>query len=433
MSTGPRRDAVDEGSKGLRPSRRGLFTGAAVLGAAGVGAGAVAAAGRDQVRTAPASSGSVAFHGAQQAGITTPAQDQLVFAALDVTTDDAGALADVLARWSDAVATMVTGVPVGGAGGLAGAADEPPVDTGEAHELPAANLTVTLGYGPSLFDERFGLGDKRPAALTELPPLPGEQLDPTRSGGDLCLQACADDPQVAFHAVRNLVRIGRGVIAVRWMQLGFGRTSSTSTSQSTPRNLMGFKDGTANVRAEDTVDLEKFVWVGGAGAPAPDQEWMRGGTYLVARRIRMLIEAWDRASLGEQERVIGRAKGSGAPLSGTGEFDALDLTAKDATGKEVIDVAAHVRLAAPENNGGQKILRRGYSYTDGLDLVTGQLDAGLFFICFGNDPENQFTAIQRRLGAKDGLTEYLKHTGSAVFAVPPGIADGGSWGQDLFG
>lgn len=420
-----------EGPARFRPSRRGLFTGAAVLGAAGVGAGAVAAASRDDVRTVAA--GSVPFRGAHQAGITTPAQDQLVFAALDVTTNDPGVLADVLARWSDAVATMVTGVPVGGEGGLAGAADEPPADTGEAHELPASNLTVTLGYGPSLFDERFGLGDKRPAALTELPPLPGEQLDPTRCGGDLCLQACADDPQVAFHAVRNLIRIGRGVVAVRWMQLGFGRTSSTTTTQPTPRNLMGFKDGTANVRAEDTADTERFVWVGGRGAPAADQEWMRGGTYLVARRIRMLIEAWDRASLGEQERVIGRAKGSGAPLSGTAEFDALDLDAKDAAGAPVIDVAAHVRLAAPETNGGQKLLRRGYSYTDGLDLVTGQLDAGLFFICFGNDPENQFVAVQRRLGAKDGLTEYLKHTGSALFAVPPGTAEGGSWGQDLFG
>ena len=416
----------------LRPSRRGLLTGAAVAGAAGLGAGAAALSGR-ATTSAAASSRTVPFHGAEQAGITTPAQDQLVFAALDVTTQDAGALADVLARWSEACATMTRGAPVGGDGGLRGAADEPPQDTGEAHELAAANLTVTLGYGPSLFDGRFGLQDKRPAALQELPALPGEQLDPTRCGGDLCLQACADDPQVAFHAVRNLIRIGRGVVAVRWMQLGFGRTSTTSTTQSTPRNLMGFKDGTANVRAEDTADLGRYVWVGGEGAPAVDQEWMRGGTYLVARRIRMLIEAWDRATLGEQERVIGRTKGTGAPLSGTTEFDPLDLDAVKPSGKPVIDVAAHVRLAAPEDNSGQKLLRRGYSYTDGLDQVTGQLDAGLFFICFQNDPENQFTAIQRKLGSSDALTEYLKHTGSALFACPPGIAEGEAWGSELFG
>ncbi|MGI4895384.1 MAG: iron uptake transporter deferrochelatase/peroxidase subunit [Janthinobacterium lividum] len=418
--------------RSARPSRRGVLTGAAVVGAAGLGASGVALAGRG-VSSASAVARTVAFHGPKQAGIITPAQDQLVFAALDVTTTDAGALADVLARWGEAVATMTTGSALGGVAGLGGAADEPPTDTGEAHELAAANLTVTLGYGPSLFDGRFGLQDKRPAALEELPVLPGEQLDPTKCGGDLCLQACADDPQVAFHAIRNLVRIGRGVIAVRWMQLGFGRTSTTSTTQSTPRNLMGFKDGTANVRAEDTSDLQDYVWVGGTGGPAVDQEWMRGGTYLVARRIRMLIEAWDRATLGEQERVIGRAKVSGAPLSGTDEFDALDLDATGSAGKPVIDAAAHVRLAAPANHGGRKLLRRGYSYTDGLDLVTGQLDAGLFFICFQNDPENQFVAIQRSLGSEDGLTEYLKHTGSALFACPPGIVEGEVWGQSLFG
>ncbi len=412
----------------LRPSRRGLLTGAAVAGAAGVGAGLSAFAGRDGGAPVPRT---VPFHGARQAGITTPAQDSLVFAALDVTTRRAGDLADVLQRWSAAAATMTTGVPVGGPGGLGGATDEPPQDTGEAHELPAANLTVTLGYGPSLFDSRFGLADRRPAALEELPALPGEQLDPTKVGGDLCLQACADDPQVAFHAVRNLVRIGRGTVRVRWMQLGFGRTSTTSTAQSTPRNLMGFKDGTANLRAEDTADLDEHVWVGGRGAPAADQDWMRGGTYLVARRIRMLIEAWDRASLGEQERVIGRAKESGAPLSGTREFDALDL-AKTVDGEPAIDVAAHVRLAAPETNGGVRMLRRGYSYTDGLDPATGQLDAGLFFIVFGNDPHRQFVPVQRRLGAHDALTEYLKHTGSGLFACPPGIERGGAWGEGLF-
>ncbi|MEZ0490861.1 iron uptake transporter deferrochelatase/peroxidase subunit [Kineococcus sp. TBRC 1896] len=413
-----------------RPSRRGVLTGAAVLGAGGIGAGAGALASRPAAGS-PAPARTVAFHGDRQAGITTPAQDSLVFAALDVTTRRVGDLADVLQRWSAAAATMTTGVPVGGPGGVGGAAEEPPQDTGEAHELPAANLTVTLGYGPSLFDERFGLADRRPAALEELPALPGEQLDPTKVGGDLCLQACADDPQVAFHAVRNLVRIGRGTVRVRWMQLGFGRTSTTSTAQSTPRNLMGFKDGTANVRAEDTADLEEFVWVGGRGAPAVDQEWMRGGTYLVARRIRMLVESWDRAPLGEQERVIGRAKESGAPLSGTGEFDALDLD-RTVGGKPAIDVAAHVRLAAPETNGGVKMLRRGYSYTDGLDLATGQLDAGLFFIVFGNDPHQQFVPVQRKLGSQDALTEYLKHTGSGIFACPPGVRPGGAWGAGLF-
>ncbi|MFB9376260.1 iron uptake transporter deferrochelatase/peroxidase subunit [Kineococcus gynurae] len=415
------------------PRRRDLIAGLGVVGAGALAAGGVALAGGERP-TRTARSDRVPFDGPHQAGIVTPAQDQLVFAAIDVTTTDASALADVLSRWTTAVRSMVEGVPVGGGeGGLAGAVGQPPADTGEAYELPAANLTVTLGYGPSLFDGRFGLQDKRPAVLEELPALPGEQLDPSRCGGDLALQACADDPQVAFHAVRNLLRIGRGVVALRWMQLGFGRTSSTAEAQTTPRNLMGFKDGTANLRAEDSASLGRWVFVGGAGAPEPDQEWMRGGSYLVARRIRMLVESWDRASLGEQERVVGRTKVSGAPLSAPhgSEFAALDLAATDAAGKPAIDLAAHVRLAAPETNGGQRLLRRGYSYTDGMDPVTGQLDAGLFFLAYANDPDG-FVRIQRRLGAHDGLTEYLKHTGSAVFAVPPGTAPGEDWGASLF-
>src|SRR6185436_6997554 len=194
-------------------------------------------------------------------------------------------------------------------------------DTGEALGLTPARLTLTFGFGSSLFDDRFGLAAHRPPALRELPPLPGDELDPARSDGDLCVQACANDPQVAFHAVRNLARIGRGVVTVRWSQLGFGRTSSTSRAQATPRNLMGFKDGTANLKAEDTAALAAHVWVAGdrAGEPA----WLRQGTYLVARRIRMLIEAWDRAALGEQERTIGRHKDSGAPLGARDEFAPL--------------------------------------------------------------------------------------------------------------
>jgi deferrochelatase/peroxidase EfeB len=240
------------------------------------------------------------------------------------------------------------------------------------------------------------------------------------------VQACADDPQIVFHAVRNLARIGRGVVTMRWSQLGFGRTSRTTDAQVTPRNLMGFKDGTRNLTAEDTAGLERFVWVGDE-APA----WMRGGSYLVARRIRMLIEVWDRASLGDQERTIGRVKSTGAPLGGRLEHDEVDLEAQGATGP-VIPLDAHIRLAAPSTNHDQKMLRRGYSFTDGFDPELGQLDAGLFFIAFQRDPHKQFAAIQRRLGQGDHLNEYIKHVGSALFAVPPGVGPGGSIGDGLF-
>ncbi len=256
-----------------------------------------------------------------------------------------------------------------------------------------------------------------------MPPLPAEGIDPAISGGDLCIQACSDDPQVAFHAVRNLARIGRGSVVMKWSQLGFGRTAATTREQDTPRNLMGLKDGTNNIRAEDTADLERFVWV---GSEAP--EWLQGGTYLVTRRIRMIIESWDRTALVEQERTIGRHKYSGAPLGGKDEFDTPDFKARGPDGP-VIDRDAHVRLSSGDLLG-TRILRRGYSFTDGFHDVTGELDAGLFFICFQRDPA-QFERIQRNLSS-DILNEYIVHTSSAVFAAPPGIREGGFVGQGLF-
>jgi deferrochelatase/peroxidase EfeB len=211
---------------------------------------------------------------------------------------------------------------------------------------------------------------------------------------------------------------------MRWSQLGFGRTASTSRSQDTPRNLMGMKDGTANIRAEDSEAMETSVWVGDEG-PA----WMRGGSYLVTRRIRMLLEVWDRASLQDQERTIGRHKYSGAPLGGSDEFEPLPLDSQR-NGHPVIPVDAHVRLASAKENGGARILRRGYSFTDGVDESLGELEAGLFFISFQRNPE-QFVAIQRRLGSMDALNEYIKHVGSALFAVPPGATPGDYVGEGL--
>jgi deferrochelatase/peroxidase EfeB len=296
----------------------------------------------------------------------------------------------------------------------------PPDDTGEAFDLSPARLTLTFGFGPSFFDKdgegRFGLGGTKPEALAPLPPLTGDVLDVDRSDGDLagnlCVQACADDPQVAFHAVRNLVRISRGLAVVRWSQLGFGRTASTSKAQATPRNLMGLKDGTNNIKAEETGLMDRHVWVHEEDGPS----WMVGGTYLVARRIRMLIEAWDRVSLGEQEASIGRHKYSGAPIGNEDELDPVDLEARDENGEPLIPAGAHVRLA--RQSAEEKILRRGYSFTDGFDAERGQLDAGLFFISFHRDPHKQFVPLQQRLAANDRLNEYIRHTSSALFACP---------------
>ena len=304
----------------------------------------------------------------------------------------------------------------------------PPVDTGEALGLPASRLTITFGFGPGIFASgRFGLARRRPEALVPLPHFAGDALDPDRSGGDLCVQACSDDPVVAFHAVRNLARISVGRASLRWTQLGFGRTSSTTTGQDTLRNLQGFKDGTNNLRGDDEASMTRFVWVG----DDEPQTWLRGGTFLVARRIRMRIEVWDRSALGDQQDTIGRYKESGAPLTGVEEHDPVDLDARQPDGTPVIPLTAHIRHAGPAANHGERILRRGYSFTDGIDPETGQLDAGLFFVAFQRDPRRQFVPIQRRLAANDALNEYIVHTGSALFAVPPGVERGRSIGDGL--
>jgi deferrochelatase/peroxidase EfeB len=406
-------------------SRRRFLGSLVGAGAAGAGL-AIAGSSLAAAAAPPTAAGStVAFRGPHQAGIGTDVQNQMAFAAFDVTSTDRADLVSMLRSWTTAAEAMTQGAPVPGD---VSTPDVPPADTGDAVGLAPSRLTLTIGFGPSLFDDRFGLAPRRPAALQPLPALPGENLDAASSDGDIAVQACADDPQVAFHAIRNLARIGRGIVVNRWTQLGFGRTSVTGSGQSTPRNLMGFKDGTRNIRGDDAAALDQHVWVGNGA----DQAWMRGGTYLVARRIRMFIESWDRDILSDQQAVFGRTKTAGAPLTGTDEFDTPDFAATGPDGTPVIPDDAHIRLAAFENNGGLRILRRGYSFTDGIDPETGDLEAGLFFISFQSDPA-AFVTLQRKLGAHDALNEYIQHRASGLFACPPGVnGDGDYWGSGLF-
>ena len=414
----------------------GVGAGAALTGAAAGVAGTYAAQ-RAQASPAPAGAGAggqdlaaaVPFHGEHQAGIVTPAQDRMHFVALDVTTDDRAQLVEMLRAWTRAAERMTAGAEAAPGGVVGGGPYGVPQDTGEAFDLPPSGLTVTIGFGPSLFDGRFGLSDRRPEAFADLPAFMGDDLDPARCGGDIAIQACAHDPQVAVHAVRNLVRIGFGTVSVRWSQLGFGRTSSTSRSQATARNMFGFKDGTNNVKAEDAGALREHVWVQPEDVPGA-AAWMAGGTYLVARRIRMHIEIWDRTTLQEQEQIIGRTKGEGAPLGQKRELDRVDFAKQGTDGEPAIPVEAHVRLAHADNLKGVRLLRRGYNFTDGTDGV-GHLDAGLFFTAFCRDAVKQFVPMQRALAAKDGLNENIEHTGSAVFACPPGVRPGGFWGEAL--
>jgi deferrochelatase/peroxidase EfeB len=232
---------------------------------------------------------------------------------------------------------------------------------------------------------------------------------------------------VAFHAVRNLARLGLGTVEHNWMELGFGRTSTTGTRGATPRNLMGFKDGTRNLRSNQTNLLDQYVWIGAE----TDQPWLKNGSYLVARRIRMFIENWDRDYLADQQKVFGRVKISGAPLTGGTELTPPDFVANNDQGQPVIPADAHIRLASHEENYGLRLLRRGYSFTDGIDPVRGTLLGGLFFIAFMKDPQ-QFITLQQRLGTNDALNEYIQHTGSALFVVPPGLGPNNNWGDQLF-
>ena len=419
------------GGKGT--SRRAMFTGAglgaALAGLAGVAGGRAWEASQ---RPEEAILTTYPFRGDHQAGITTPAQDNMFTAAFDVSTTDVEELKTLLSDWAVAAEQLTAGELIGGQ--PSSNKQLPPKDTGEAWGYKPNGLTITFGVGKGLFvdadgKDRFGLAAKMPAILKEgMPSFSGDQLHAAQSDGDLLIQACSNDAQVCVHAIRNLTRIAFGTATLRWSQVGYGRTSSTSVDQETPRNLFGFKDGTNNIKAEDPADqLNEHLWV----QPGDDAaaSWMAGGTYYVARRIRMLAEVWDRLRLIEQEQTMGRDKRYGAPLSianptkSSEEFTAVDYKAKDDKGETLVPADAHIAVVSPEQNQGRRMLRRGYNYTDGSDSL-GLLQTGLFFIAFVRDPRTNFYPILDRMTKSDALQEYLKHEASALFAIPPGIEKG---------
>jgi len=418
-------------SNDAHATRRG-FLGAAVGVAGAIGAAGAAAA-TPLRKTEPLADGRrPPFRGAHQGGIATPAQAHTYFAAFDLVTDKRADVAALMAAWTAAAERLTLGLPLGGAPDP----EAPTPDTGEAEGLPASRLTLTFGFGPTLFEkdghDRYGLAAHRPEAFIDLPKFVGDQLVPQRTGGDLSVQACSDDPQAAFHAVRQLARLADGVAAIRWVQAGFSRAPKPGAS---PRNLMGFKDGTINVATDDPQAMAKFVWVGEEGGP-----WMRNGTYMVARPIRVALEHWDRMKLSFQEQTIGRHKMSGAPIGGSHERDPLRLDATDKDGNGLIAENAHVRLAAPETNDGAQILRRSYSYDNGVSYVAErwppwrqgmEFDAGLLFICYQRDPRTGFVKLFERMSKFDMLNQFVTHVGGGLFACPGGAADGRYIGQSL--
>ncbi len=387
------------------------------------------------------------FRGPHQGGILTAQQNQTYFAAFDLVTASRDEVIALLRRWTEAGERLTGGSKAASLDGVKPDVAAP--DSGEALGLGAARLTLTFGFGAGLFvrdgKDRYGLAPRRPEALVDMPEFTGDQLQEARTGGDLSVQACADDPQVAFHAVRQLARLAGEAARLRWTQTGF---SSNYAAEDTPRNLMGFKDGTQNPIAErprepargvtlpNPLAPEAVIWVGEDG-----QAWMRGGSYVVVRRIRIALEHWDNTDVEFQELTIGRHKYSGAPLGGKDEFDALDLDAVNGDGNSVIPDNAHVRLAAAANNDGAQILRRGYSYNDGVNVTAErwppwrqglEYDAGLLFVCYQRDPRTGFIHIFERMAKLDALNQYVTHTGGGLFACPGGIGPGEFIGQALF-
>ncbi|MFI5650579.1 iron uptake transporter deferrochelatase/peroxidase subunit [Streptomyces anulatus] len=424
----PGRSPGGDSAGGTGVSRRRLLgtAGAAgatglVLGAGGGAAGYAATRPEETAALTTVGASEAMFHGKHQPGITAPLQARGHLVAFDLA---AGAgrkeAAALLRRWSAVAKELMAGRPA------AGGPDGPGHDTGIALDAGPSALTVTFGFGRTFF-ARTGLTARLPAALDPLPAFSADALDAERSNGDLWVQIGADDALVAFHALRALQKEAAGTARVRWQMNGFNRTPGATARPMTARNLMGQIDGTGNPKPADE-DFDRRVFV--PASPGKPQEWMEGGSYAVVRRIRMLLDDWEKLPVERQERVIGRRKADGAPLSGGTETTEMDLDKAGPDGRLVIPDNAHARISSPEKNGGAAILRRPFSYHDGI-AEDGTPDAGLLFVCWQADPFRGFVPVQRKLDRGDALSPFLRHEASGVFAVPGGAAEGEYVGQRL--
>jgi deferrochelatase/peroxidase EfeB len=331
--------------------------------------------------------------------------------ACDLTAPNRSELTGLLRTLTSRARLLTAGGPAPDLG-----VGQPPSDSDIiGPSVPADGLTVTVSAGPGMFDRRYGLSAVKPRLLTAMPAFVNDALEPGWTGGDLLIQFCAHHPDTVHHALRDVAKHTRGGLQVRWRMEGYNPPPRPSGA---PRNLLGFKDGTANPTG---AAAESLIWVDDPAEPA----WTHDGSYLVVRLIRMLVEFWDRVSINEQETMFGRRRDSGAPLDGTVETDIPNYAA-DPSG-DVIPLHAHIRLANPRTpaTANQRLVRRSYSYDLGVDL-NGDLQAGHLFLAYQQDIERQFATVQRRL-AGEPLADYVQPFGGGYFFTLPGVRDAADW------
>lgn len=413
--------------------RRFLNRSLATLGAGGAGAAAVAlshvggaahAAPTDDLVEQSRRLGlreldvRIPFDGVHQSGVLTPRPAQATYVALDSIATGPAQLFEALRSLSTRARQLAEGTAAG-----ATVVDEPPADSGilGAWDAPDS-LTVNIAFGHTLFDDRYGLRRHRPRHLTPLRAFADDELDPARCGGDVLLQIAAGQRDTVAHTVRELMREVNGSLAVRWMLDGFRTVQRDRDPRASPRNLFAFRDGTANPPSHDAALMDRLVWAErGAGEP----RFAADGTYVVVRVIRQHVEFWDRVGLLEQERMIGRERVSGAPLGGSGEFQNPDF-ASDPRGRR-IPLSAHIRLANPRTpaTADERLIRRSYNYDRGVDAA-GNLDCGLIFTAYNQNPHRQFERIQVRL-ENEPMNDYITPVGGGYFFAPRGARGPGDW------